>query len=192
MNAKYKKALTRSIIILVILALSVAAGFAYQRITDAIDRKNYPRQYAEQVTKYSLEYGVPEYVIYAVIRTESGFDSGAKSAAGALGLMQIMPSTFDWMMAQTHEDYEAGMLYDPDTNVKYGTYLLSYLYLRYGAWDTVYAAYNAGYARVDEWLSDSAHSSDGRLKDIPIDETAKYVKKVAAAADKYKTLYYDN
>lgn len=192
MNPKIKTALQRSAVILVIIALSVAFGFLWQKISDSIDRKNYPRQYEETVTKYSVEYGVPEYVIYAVIRTESGFDSGARSSAGALGLMQIMPDTFDWMLTRTHDGYESGMLYDPDTNIKYGTYLLSYLYLKYNNWENVYAAYNAGYARVDGWLSEAGKEPNEKLGDIPIDETRNYVKKVAAAADKYKSLYYDN
>ena len=192
MNPKLKQALTRSAVILIILALAVAIGFAWQKISDAIDRKNYPRQYEDIVTKYSVEYGVPEYVIYAVIRTESGFDSSAKSGAGALGLMQIMPDTFDWLLTQTHDGYEIGMLYDPDTNIKYGTFLLSYLHLRYDNWDAAYAAYNAGFGRVDGWLNDPAVSKDGKLVNIPIDETKSYVKKVASAAEKYKELYYEN
>ena len=187
-----RTALVRSAIILLILALSVALGFAYQKISDAVDRRNYPREYEDVVKKYSLEYGVPEYVIYAVIRTESGFDSGAKSSAGALGLMQITPTTFDWMLSKTHEGYETGMLYDPDTNIKYGTYLLSYLYLKYNNWENVFAAYNAGDSRVDGWLADPEISKDGKLTDIPIEETKNYVKKVSSAVEKYKELYYDN
>ena len=192
LNPKIKQALTRSAVILVILALAVSIGFAWQKISDSIDRRNYPRQYEDIVTKYSLEYGVPEYIIYAVIRTESGFDSSAKSGAGALGLMQIMPTTFDWILTQTHDGYEIGMLYDPDTNIKYGTFLLSYLHLRYDSWESAYAAYNAGSGRVDGWLDDPAVSKDGKLVDIPIGETRNYVKKVAAAAEKYKELYYEN
>ena len=107
MNPKIKTALRRSAVILIIIALSVAFGFLWQKISDSIDRKNYPRQYEETVTKYSVEYGVPEYVIYAVIRTESGFDSGARSGAGALGLMQIMPDTFDWMLTGQSVDLDA-------------------------------------------------------------------------------------
>lgn len=192
MNRKYKSALVRSGVILIILALSVAVGFAYQRISDALDRRNYPREYSDIVTKYSSEYGVPENVIYAVIRTESSFDSGAKSSAGALGLMQIMPSTFDWLVSLTQENYETGMLYDPETNIKYGTYLLSYLYLRYNDWETVYAAYNGGATNVDKWLADTSVCENGKLVNIPIAETAKYVKKVASSAEKYKELYYND
>lgn len=188
---KYKKALLRSAVILMILALSVGLGFAYQKISDRLDRRSYPREYSEIVTRYSKEYGVPEYVIYATIRSESGFDSGAKSEAGALGLMQIMPATFDWMISMTQEGYETGMLYDPETNIKYGSYYLSYLNLRYNDWDTVFAAYNAGPANVDAWLADPGMSKDGKLVSIPIAETAGYVKKMNEAVEKYKELYYE-
>lgn len=192
MSPKLKQALKRSAVILIILGLSFAIGFAWQKIGDGIDRKNYPRQYEDMVTKYSVEFGVPEYIIYAVIRTESNFDSSAKSGAGALGLMQIMPETFDWLLTQTHDGYELGMLYDPDTNIKYGTKLLSWLHLRYDNWDCVYAAYNAGFGRVDKWLEDPEVSTDGKLTDIPIEETRNYVKKVSSSAEKYKELYYND
>lgn len=193
MNPKFKQALKRSAVILIIIALAVAIGFSWQKISDAIDRENYPRpeQYADIITKYSREYGVPESVIYAVIRSESGFDSSATSGAGAIGLMQIMPETFDWLLSKTHDGYEIGMLYDPDTNIKYGTLLLQYLfYQKYNNWESVYAAYNAGFARVDGWLADPACSKDGKLTDIPIEETKNYVSKVSDAVEKYKELYY--
>lgn len=189
---KYKSAIIRSAVILVILILSVVIGFVYQTVSDRADRSRYPQQYSEFVTKYSGEYGVPEYVIYATIKTESDFDSGAKSEAGALGLMQIMPDTFDWLVSLTQEGYETGMLYDPETNIKYGTYYLSYLYLKYADWETVFAAYNAGPTNVDSWLEDPECSDgDGGLKDIPIKETEKYVKKMTSATQTYQKLYYD-
>lgn len=191
--AKYKSALLRSAVIFVILILSVIIGFVYQSISDRADRARYPQEYSDFVTKYSGEYGVPEYIIYASIKTESGFDSGARSEAGALGLMQIMPDTFDWLVSLTQEGYETGMLYDPETNIKYGTYYLSYLYLKYADWETVYAAYNAGPANVDGWLEDpECTDENGGLENIPIKETAKYVKKMTTAVEMYKKLYYDN
>ena len=123
---------------------------------------------------------------------ESGFDSGAKSEAGALGLMQIMPDTFDWLVSLTQDGYETGMLYDPETNIKYGTYYLSYLYLKYSDWETAFAAYNAGPADVDGWLENPEYCDEnGGLEKIPIDETAKYVKKVSSASKVYQKLYYD-
>ena len=150
---KYKKAILQSAVILVILALSVVIGFLYQVISDRADRAKYPQPYSEYVTKYSTEYGVPEYIIYSTIKVESSFNSNAESSAGAIGLMQIMPDTFEWLVSLTKDGYEKGMLYDPETNIKYGTYYLSYLYLKYNDWKTVSAAYNAGPSAVDEWLA---------------------------------------
>ena len=58
-------------------------------------------------------------------RTESGFDSGAVSSAGAVGLMQLMPATFEWLTdGMLFEHLEPGMLYDPETNVRYGCFYL--------------------------------------------------------------------
>ena len=189
---KYKNAALRSAVILVILVLSVIVGFVYQAVSDRAERARYPRQYSEFVEKYSGEYGVPEYVIDATVKVESGFDSGAKSEAGALGLMQIMPDTFDWLVSLTQDGYETGMLYDPETNIKYGTYYLSYLYLKYSDWETAFAAYNAGPANVDGWLENPEYCDEnGGLEKIPIDETAKYVKKVSSASKVYQKLYYD-
>ena len=189
---KYKKAILQSAVILVILALSVVIGFLYQVISDRADRAKYPQPYSEYVTKYSTEYGVPEYIIYSTIKVESSFNSNAESSAGAIGLMQIMPDTFEWLVSLTKDGYEKGMLYDPETNIKYGTYYLSYLYLKYNDWKTVYAAYNAGPSAVDEWLAKPEYTDDaGKLKKIPFAETEKYVKKVSGAVTIYQKLYYN-
>ncbi len=191
---KYKNALIRSAVIVSILILSVCIGLLYQYIWDKIDHSRYPMPdtYSQYVTEYSGEYGVPEYMIYSVIKTESGFDSSAVSPKGAVGLMQIMPDTFTWLMTLTGEAHDTGMLYDPETNIKYGTYFLSYLYVKYGKWDTALAAYNAGSHNVDDWLADPAlNDGDGKLLSIPYEETATYVKRVNSAVDIYRRLYFD-
>ena len=188
---KYKGALRRSAVILSILALSVLIGFLYQVIFDKIDRRNYPQKYSEYVQKYSEEYGVPEYIVYSVIKVESGFDSSAQSPAGAVGLMQLMPETFQYLMAEMKEDYKADLIYGPETNIRYGTYYLSKLYLKYQNWDTVFAAYNGGETNVDGWLADTEYSEDGTcLKKIPFPETSKYVAKMNRAMEVYMRLYY--
>ena len=128
-----------------------------------------------------------------MIKTESDFDSGAQSNAGAHGLMQIMPDTFDWLVSITQDGYEQGMMFDPDTNIRYGTYYLSYLYLRYSDWRTVFAAYNAGPNTVDEWLTDkSLTDENGKLKKIPYDETDAYAAKLTEAVEAYRRLYYNS
>lgn len=188
---KYKEALMRSVVIITILVLSVICGLLFQLFYDKYERNAYPKEYEEYVEKYASQYGVPESIVYAVIKTESGYDSGAVSEAGAVGLMQMMPDTFNWLTTLTKENLDKGLLYDPETNIKYGTYYLSYLYLKYGSWDTVYAAYNAGEGNVDDWLGD-ALEADGakKLGDVPFKETENYIKKVNKAAEIYDRLYY--
>lgn len=188
---KFKAAVKRSVVIVIILALAVAIGFAYQAVWDKIDRNRYCRQYSDYVAKYSEEYVVPEYVVYAVIKAESNFESNAVSSAGAIGLMQIMPDTFATLVSQTKDGYAEGMLYDPETNIKYGVYYIAQLFAKYGNWDTAFAAYNAGPTKVDSWLTDpECVDENGKLKKIPYGETEKYVKKVNTAINAYKRLYY--
>lgn len=176
------------------MAISLLFGFVFDIVCTAVERAIYkrPEKYVESVEKYASEFGVPEYIVYAVIKTESGFDASAKSSAGAIGLMQLMPDTFEWLTdSKLCEFLDAGMLYDPDTNIKYGVYYLSLLFGIYKNWDTALAAYNAGPGNVDEWLLDPTYSSNGvTLNDIPFKETRNYVKKVNRACEKYKELYY--
>ncbi|MBQ7836822.1 MAG: lytic transglycosylase domain-containing protein [Clostridia bacterium] len=187
----YKKALWRSMVIIVILILSVLCGLLFQFLYDKYERSAYPREFSDYVEEYSYEYSVPPHIVYAVIKTESDFKSGAVSDAGAVGLMQMMPDTFTWLTTKTKDNHDKGMLYDPETNIEYGTYYLSYLYRKYGSWETVYAAYNAGEGNVDKWLGDKLSESGAKkLDDIPFEETANYVKKVNKAAEIYERLYY--
>jgi len=145
--------------------------------------------FEEYVLKYSAEYSVPEYTVYAVIRCESSFNENAVSHAGAIGLMQLIPSTFEWLCGFTGEEPLTERLYDPETNIRYGTMFLARLYAQYGDWDIVHAAYNAGQGRVNQWLSDERYSEDGKLTNIPFKETKAYVEKVKRYKELYKRLY---
>lgn len=106
-----------------------------------------------------------------------------------MGLMQITKETFWWLLSKNGEDISVDMLYDPETNIKYGTYFLSILYEEFGSWDTVYAAYNAGRSRVNSWLSDDEVTKDGKLVNIPYPETARYVKRVSGNVTEYRKLF---
>ena len=182
---------SHSLVVLLILILSIGLGFAFDAICTVIEKSMYPKDFSEYVEKYAADYEVPPEVVYALIRTESRFDSGAVSSAGAVGLMQMMPDTFRWLTDEILFDhFEDGMLYDPETNIRYGTYYLSRLYARYGDWSLCLAAYNAGIGRVDTWLKDeSLADGEGGLKHIPFTETRKYVSRVMKARDKYNALY---
>jgi len=151
----------------------------------------YPLNFTEYVELNADYYGVPKDIIYSVIKVESNYSHNAVSAQGAVGLMQIMPDTFEWLLTKTGEDHSPDKLYDPAVNIKYGTYYLSMLYNELFVWDTVYAAYNAGIGNVRQWLKNDDYTTNGRLINIPFNETSKYVVKVNEARDMYNKLYFE-
>lgn len=173
----------------VAVAIITAAFFGAYAALSLIERKLHPIRYSVFADYYSGVYGVPREVVYAVMLTESRFDPDAVSRAGACGLMQLMPETYASVSEELGRIPDEILIFDPGTNICCGAYLLSKLYAKYGCWETAYAAYNAGEAAVDSWLSDSRYSASGRLTHIPYPETAAYVKKVRCAAESYKKIY---
>ncbi|MDD3692658.1 MAG: lytic transglycosylase domain-containing protein [Oscillospiraceae bacterium] len=155
-------------------------------------RAAYPVKYNDFVTHYANMYGFEPSLAFAIIRTESGFDSDAVSHANALGLMQITRDTFDWAQSRTpgNENLPHDRLFDPETNIQYGLFVLSLLREEFSDTHTMLAAYNAGIGNVRKWLKDSECSDDGvTLKYIPYNETRCYVKKVPTAKKIYEKLY---
>jgi soluble lytic murein transglycosylase len=195
----FSKVLLGTIISVVLVGIIcvIAFIFAPNAVNDKVDdlqRLQYPKKYSSYVEKYSQLYKVDENLIYGVIHTESHFDPDSKSHAGAMGLMQITPECFDFLKQNIPDDstdYDTTELYDPETNIKFGTYFLSYLLDRYDNVEkTALAAYNAGFGTVDTWLQDSSCSADGKNLDVILySETANYVVKVEKAQKKYKELY---
>jgi len=185
-----KTVLTLLVVLLTLVAVCVSLYFIFE---PDIDRALYPREYSELVEKYAKQYDVPENLVYAVIRTESSFNPKAVSRAGAVGLMQMMPSTFRWLTDDIlAEGLEDDALYDPEVNIRYGTYYLRRMYDRYGDWETALASYNAGSGNVDSWLLDPVLTDwrgDLITERIPFEETKNYVKKVVKAYDAYNRLY---
>ncbi|MBQ8331386.1 MAG: lytic transglycosylase domain-containing protein [Clostridia bacterium] len=184
----------RTLAILLIIAISLGVGIAADWIWNKVDRYNHPQAYHEIITKYSVDYNIPEYVIFAVIKTESDFDPTAKSSAGARGLMQMMPSTFEWLTGEEHlnERLPELTLHDPEVSIRYGTYYLNYLYKKFNYnWDTAFAAYNGGEGNVAKWLKNPEYADEeGNLTYIPFAETRSYVSKVNSAMELYQKLYY--
>lgn len=131
-------------------------------------------------------------LIAAVIYQESRFRP-RESSAGAQGLMQILPSTADFIATKSGgTKFNTEDLATPQVNISYGSWYLRYLLDRYDN-DTLtaLAAYNAGEGRVDQWLADSGKSG-GSITDpdeIPFPETREYVKNVLKARDEYKREY---
>lgn len=214
-NAKRNVCLRLISLLLFALALIMILDF----FMPVILKRIYRTSYSEIVEMCSENYNIPKEIIFAVIYTESKFKPDAVSSRGASGLMQLMPDTFDWLYKKlpdeikiddgsytdTDIDMGADMLdkadidtaklkvkddiFDPETNIVCGTYLLCILYREFQDWDTVFAAYNAGMGRVRGWLCDERYSKDGKLIDIPFEETSEYVVRVNRAADNYKKIY---
>lgn len=150
----------------------------------------YPRQYIDLVEENAAQFGMDEALLYALIKTESGFDKDAVSSVGAKGLTQITPDTFSWLQTKTGENYEEVALFEPEISVYYGAYFLDMLLEEFGNTETALAAYHAGRGKVNEWLADPRISPDGVvLESIPYEDTAGYVKRIMKNTEKYKNIY---
>lgn len=179
-------------LVITILAVITALSFiiyAFFCASNKMYETVYPEEYKEYVEKYSKEYDIDKTLIYAIIKTESNFNPSAQSGVGAIGLMQLMPETFDWLqnrkLGEVTMDTDA--LLDPETNIQYGCEFLSFLLDRYEDEKSAIAAYNAGFGAVDQWLQNESYSSDGiHLSNIPYPETSSYVVKVESAKAVYE------
>ena len=146
----------------------------------------FPRPYGDAVE----ESGLDPALVYAVIRAESSYREDAVSSAGAVGLMQIKPSTAEFVCEREGIEFDAARLKEGDYNILLGTKYLSYLLARFEIEETALAAYNAGEGTVAKWLKDAELSTDGdRLEKIPYRETENYVKKVSKFKKIYEFLY---
>lgn len=153
----------------------------------------YPTDYEEYVLKYSEEFEVDPVLIFSVIKVESNFQPRATSNVGARGLMQLMSDAYDWVKFRLDDDSENfDDMYDPEINIKYGSYYLSFLMERYdGSIDLTAAAYHCGMGLVDSWLEDGTISAENfDVNDIPEenDQTSHYVNKINDAYSAYKEL----
>ena len=139
----------------VLLVLALAGTVLFSAFREKIDRWEYPQRYEEYVEYYAGKYGIDPMILYAFIRTESNFDPNVDSDAGARGLMQITEVTFDWIKTKIAptEDLTFDDLYDPETNIRFGSYFVSYCLLRYDDHlATAAAAYHNGVGAVDALL----------------------------------------
>ena len=195
MNGRKKMMSKRKKIIITaaVLAVLVIAAVLLLRWTHTqMLQKMYPREYEASVTDAAKETGLDPNLIYAVIRQESRFNSDAKSGAGAIGLMQLTPDTFDWLQKKElgRASLSTASLYEPAVNIQYGSRFLAILMKKYGVLHTSLCAYNAGQGRVDGWLKDSSLSKDGKtLLSVPYHETEDYARKVEQNYKQYQELY---
>ena len=161
---------------------------------EAAERAQHPLLFPEFILPYAKKFDLDPALISSVILCESSYDPKAVSRLGARGLMQIMEDTGEWIAHRLHEDasYRFDQMFDPETNIRYGSWYLSYLYRRFQQ-DTVntVCAYHAGQGNVDSWLKNAAYSKDGiHLDMIPTDDTAQYCRRVLHATEVYHKYYF--
>ncbi|GAE89082.1 lytic transglycosylase domain-containing protein [Acetivibrio straminisolvens] len=151
----------------------------------------FPLKYKEYVFRYSSEYNLDPYLVFSIIKAESSFNPDATSPKNARGLMQVTDDTAFWIAEMMGiKDFKVEYLYDPDTNIKFGCWLLNNLEKQFDSRVLVVASYNAGAACVRSWLNDSKYSATGESLDvIPYKETEIYTKRVENFYSIYKMLY---
>lgn len=167
---------------------------------ETVSRENflllYPQDFSEEVNSACAEFGIADYVMYALIRTESFFEPRVQSHAGAIGLTQLMEATAaDCAASLKVFEYD---LHDPAVNIRFGTFYLSKMKSRLDdSHILALFAYNAGLTNVRRWIRGSKIqldaqgklSSDLFLETLPFAETRDYGRRVISAAAMYAWLY---
>jgi soluble lytic murein transglycosylase len=138
-------------------------------------RALYPLERSDLVRAQAEEAGLDPALVSSLVRAESRFHTDAVSPRGAVGLLQLMPATAEWIarkLGVTTFD-----LRNPETNLRFGTWYLTYLLKRFGRIDLALAAYNAGPTRVDQWLA---------AGETAFPETTAFVRRVLRGVSVYR------
>ena len=168
------------LVLLGVVAAVGAAAYLWHSPPDAVQKVRYPLHYRPIVMGHARNYRIEPALLAAVIDVESKFRADAKSPSGAIGLMQLLPSTAHGIAVHTGgSQFQTQDLYNPEINVRYGSWYLRHLLDKYGDERTALAAYNAGQDNVDRWMA----AGSG----IRFSETRAYVAKV----EKLKDIYGD-
>jgi soluble lytic murein transglycosylase len=173
----------RALVVLALVAALTAAGVAVWRSEPVwLDRLRYPLRYEVIVRSHARTYGLDPALLAAVIYTESKFRADARSSAGALGLMQLLPETGKAIALRTGGGrFVVTDLLDPELNVRYGSWYLREMLRRYDDRRLALAAYHAGPGNVDRWRE--------RGVGIQFPETRAYVAKVLDLVPVYRRAY---
>ncbi len=148
----------------------------------------FPLAYQEQMTSAAKSTSITPHLLFAIARQESAFMPNARSPAGALGLMQLLPSTAQYTARRAGIPYQRHELLSPETNIDLGSRYLHQLLNEFdGNRILATAAYNAGPTRVKQWLSADQQKLpyDVWIETIPYRETRSYVQNVLA----YSVIY---
>jgi len=165
-----------------LLALAAAAAWVVESEPTLYLRARYPLEYEHVIRGHARNYELEPALLAAVVYVESRFDPSARSDAGAVGLMQLLPETAGGIALRTGGDrFVVADLLDPEINVRYGSWYLDHLRDRYRDLGLALAAYHAGQGNVDEWLR--------RGDAIAFPETRAYVDEVRRLRRVYAKAY---
>jgi soluble lytic murein transglycosylase len=169
-----------------VLLLLVVGGFSIYVLETSppwFERLRYPLHYSSIVRERARAEGLDPALLAAVIYQESKFRAGARSSSGAVGLMQLTPSTAKGIAVRTGGTaFRVSDLTNPAINIRYGTWYLHDLFAKYGDERLVLAAYNAGQGNVDRWQ----HAGSG----IQFPETRAYVARVEHLQNVYRSAWH--
>lgn len=149
----------------------------------------HPLEHEPAIAAAAERNGLDPYLVAAVINAESGFREDEISSAGAVGLMQLLPTT----AAEVREGsvvtgvVDAARLTDPVVNIELGVRHLARLVRRYDSVPAALTAYNAGPANADKWVEEARGGPVSATVDFP--ETRRYVERVMRERDRYAELY---
>jgi len=167
-----------------LLVVAIAVSFTYLRTGSPtwFDRLRYPLKYEQIVRGHARNYQLDPALVAAVIYQESKFEADAKSKSGAIGLMQLQPDTAKGIAIRTGGSrFQTSDLYNPEINVRYGSWYLRHLLNKYDDEKLALAAYNAGQRNVDRWRAAG--------EEIQFSETRAYVERVEDLKGVYRRAY---
>ena len=191
-KAQRARALRRRLLILAVVLGGVALAVMRPFADKAVQEISLPLRHEDIIRQQAADKGLDPSLIAGVIYVESRFRDQT-SHAGAKGLMQLLPSTADYIASKSGGTrFEQGDLASPQINIAYGSWYLRYLLDRYEGNELLaLAAYNAGEGKVDSWVFRAA--ADGEdfevATHIPFPETRNYVGSVLEVRSRYRQEY---
>jgi soluble lytic murein transglycosylase len=195
------RAVISAVLLVVVVTLIASNGFW---------RLMYPIQYQSTIQTAARMSDVDPLLVASIIRVESKFQTLDVSHAGAIGLMQLMPGTAEWIARQIRAeggtidtgvtgadasvnvtDVNHADLSVPRINIRLGSWYLNYLTVKFnGNQIAAIAAYNAGPKRVREWLDSGVwNGAQNTINNIPVGETRHFVSRVLYNYELYKRIY---
>lgn len=152
----------------------------------------YMWDYQQDIITYSQKNKIDPFLVAAIIKNESGFNNKAVSKAGAIGLMQIMPDTGEWIAKQMGlSNYTKDSLFESKMNIRMGCWYVSELDAEFKHnLALIMIAYNAGRGQTKAWMEENGWDySFNDISKIPYADTREYVQKVLRDRDRYYLLY---